>query len=135
MIYNSLGRADVALRVSLLVNVFLIIAFMIGVNFGIIGMAWSYLIASLLLFFPIYNTVLKQLDIQWFEVFRYLKGILFATAAMAIALVVLNIFCNTTLLFSLLLKIGLGSSVYFLMIVLLEKKLVLNLKQKVLNLM
>jgi PST family polysaccharide transporter len=134
MIYNSLGKANIAFKVSLLVNLVLIIAFFIGVNFGIVGMAWSYLAASVLLFYPIYNTVIKQLDIRWFEVFGSLKVVLFATAAMAIALEILNIFCTTSLLISLLLKVVLGSSVYFLVLVLLEKKLVLNLKQKLLNL-
>jgi O-antigen/teichoic acid export membrane protein len=135
LIYNSLGKVAIAFKVSLFTNAILIIAFTIGVNYGLKGVSWSYLIASLLLFVPIYNTAIKQLNITLIEVFRNLKGILFATAAMTIILIILNMFCTMSLLFSLLLKIGLGSSVYFLVLVLLEKKLVQNLKQKVLNLM
>jgi O-antigen/teichoic acid export membrane protein len=135
LIYNSLGKVAIAFKVSLFTNAILIIAFTIGVNYGLKGVSWSYLIASLLLFVPIYNTAIKQLNITLIEVFKNLKGILFATAAMTIILIILNMFCTMSLLFSLLLKIGLGSSVYFLVLILLEKKLVLNLKQKVLNLM
>jgi PST family polysaccharide transporter len=135
LIYNSLGKVAIAFKVSLFTNVVLIIAFTIGVNYGLKGVSWSYLIASLLLFIPIYNTAIKQLNITLIEVFRNLKGILLATAAMAIVLMILNVFCTMSLLFSLLLKSGLGGSVYFLILVVFEKKLVLNLKQKVLNLM
>ncbi|MFV8342157.1 MOP flippase family protein [Flavobacterium sp. XS2P39] len=134
LIYNSLGKVAIAFKVSLFTNIILIIAFTIGVNYGLKGVSWSYLIASLLLFGPIYNTAIKQLNITLIEVFRYLKGVLFATAAMTLSLIILNSFCTMSLLFSLLLKIGLGSSVYFLVLVVLEKKIVLNLKQKVLNL-
>lgn len=135
LIYNSLGKVAIAFKVSLFTNVVLIVAFTIGVNYGLKGVSWSYLIASLLLFIPIYNTAIKQLNITLIEVFRNLKGILLATAAMAIVLMILNVFCTMSLLFSLLLKSGLGGSVYFLILVVFEKKLVLNLKQKVLNLM
>lgn len=134
MIYNSLGKANLAFKVSLLVNFVLIIAFSIGVNFGILGMAWSYLVASVILFYPIYNTAIKQLEIQWIEVFTALRGSIVATLGMAIVLGILNIFCTTTLLFSFMLKIGFGSSVYFLLLCLFEKKMLLNMKAKVFNL-
>lgn len=134
LIYNSLGKVAIAFKISLITNGILIIAFTIGVNYGLIGVSWSYLIASLLLFFPIYSTAIKQLNITLLEVFRNLKNVLFATAVMTITLAILNAFCTVSLLFSLLLKIGLGSSVYFLVVFVFEKKLVLNLKQKLLNL-
>lgn len=134
MIYNSLGRANIAFRISLLVNFVLIIAFSIGVNYGIIGMAWSYLIASLLLYIPIYSTAIKQIDITLAEVFQNLKGILLATITMAIALLILNSCYTFSILFGLILKTSLGSSIYFLVLVGVEKKLVLSFKQKLLNL-
>jgi len=134
MIYNALGRANIAFRISLLVNFVLIIAFLIGVNYGIVGMAWSYLIASLLLYIPIYSTAVKQIDITLNEVFRNLKGILIATLAMAVALLFLNITFRFSLIFSLLLKIALGFSTYLIVLIVFEKKLLLNLKQRVLNL-
>jgi PST family polysaccharide transporter len=134
LIYNSIGKMAIAFRVSLFTNFILIIAFTIGVKYGLSGVAWSYLIASLLLFFPIYKTAIKQLDITLSEVFRNLKGVLFATVVMAIILIFINLFCIKSLLFSLFLKIGLGGSVYFLILLVFEKKLVLNLKKKFFNL-
>lgn len=135
LIYNSLGKVAIAFKVSLFTNTILIIAFTIGVKYGLKGVAWSYVIASLLMFIPIYGTAIKQLDISLCEVFMNLKGVLFATLAMAITMLILNHFFDFSLLFSLFLKIGLGGSVYFLLLIIFEKELILNLKQKLLNLM
>lgn len=123
MIYNSLGKANIALRVSLLVNFVLIIAFSIGVNFGIVGMSWSYLIASVILFYPIYNTAIKQLDIKWVEVFTTLKGSLLASFGMALGLFLLNILTDFSLLLGFLIKILTGVILYASLVYSLEKEL------------
>ncbi len=130
MIYNTLGRANIAFRISLLVNFVLIIAFLVGVNYGIVGMAWSYLIASLLLFFPIYNTAIQQLNITLFEVFCNLKGIVLATIAMAILLFGFNIYFDSSLLMSLLVKTMFGFIIYGASLLFFEKELLLNLINK-----
>jgi PST family polysaccharide transporter len=131
MIYNSLGKAHIAFKVSLLVNVVLIIAFTIGVNFGIVGMAWSYLIASVLLFFPIYNTAIKQLNTSLSEVFFTLKGSITATFSMAMVMIVLNNFLITSLLFGFAVKTFVGTLIYFIIVYNLEKALVKGLLLKV----
>jgi PST family polysaccharide transporter len=130
MIYNTLGRANIAFRISLLVNFVLIIAFLVGVNYGIVGMAWSYLIASLLLFFPIYNTAIQQLNITLFEVFCNLKGVVFATIAMAILLFGFNMYFDYSLLMSLLVKTMFGIIIYGASLLFFEKELLLNLINK-----
>lgn len=130
MIYNTLGRANIAFRISLLVNFVLIIAFLVGVNYGIVGMAWSYFIASLLLFFPIYNTAIQQLNITLFEVFCNLKGIVFATIAMAILLFGFNMYFDFSLLMGLLVKTMFGFIIYGASLLFFEKELLLNLINK-----
>lgn len=133
MIYNTLGRAHIAFKVSLLVNFVLVIAFLIGVNFGIVGMAWSYLIASVVLFFPIYNTAIKQLETTLFEVYITLKGTIFATFGMALIVLLLNSFLQTTLLIAFILKIVIGFLIYSAIISKFERKLLISLKSKVLS--
>jgi len=130
MIYNTLGRANIAFRISLLVNFVLIIAFLVGVNYGIVGMAWSYFIASLLLFFPIYNTAIQQLNITLFEVFCNLKGIVFAIIAMAILLFGFNVYFDFSLLMGLLVKTMFGFIIYGASLLFFEKELLLNLINK-----
>lgn len=134
MIYNSLGKANIAFRVSIIVNMVLIVAFLIGINFGIIGMAWSYLIASLLLFYPIYNSVIKLLNISWIEVFDVTKGVILSTIIMALVILFLNYFSSISLLFSFIIKIFIGIVCYAFSLFLFEKVLINSLIQKCTNL-
>ncbi|MEC4005487.1 MOP flippase family protein [Flavobacterium sp. SUN052] len=130
LIYNSLGKVNIAFKVSILSNIVLIIGFSIGVNYGIIGVSYSYLISSALLFVPIYKMAIKQLSVSLLEVFLVLKSILFATLVMAIALLLFNIFFELSLLISLIVKVLIGFIFYISVLILFEKELFLNLKSK-----
>ena len=130
MIYNSLGKANIAFRVSIIVNTVLIIAFLIGINFGIIGMAWSYLMASLLLFYPIYNSVIKLLNIKWMEVFDTTKGVILSTIIMTVIILFLNYFLSISLLFSFIIKIFVGIVGYAFSLLVFEKVWITSLLQK-----
>lgn len=130
LIYNSLGKTNVAFRVSFISNVVLIIAFTIGVNYGIIGVSYSYLIASLLLFIPIYTTAIKQLNTSLLEVFLVLKGVIAATLVMAILLFCFNAYFTFSLILGLVTKVFLGFIIYFIALLFFEKHLVMNLKNK-----
>jgi PST family polysaccharide transporter len=123
MIYNSLGKSNIAFKVSLLVNLVLIIAFCIGVNFGIIGMAWSYLIASTLLFYPTYNTAIKQLGIKWLDVFVTIKSSILVSFGMGLVLLSLNYFVNFSILFGFIIKVLTGIIVYTSLLFFLENEL------------
>lgn len=135
LIYNSLGKANIALRVTIISNAILIVAFTIGVNYGITGVSYSYLLASLLLFIPIYATAIKQLNISLLEVFMVLKGVIMATLIMAIALFAFSKFSNLSLLISLIVKIAIGFIFYATTLFFFEKELVFQLKAKVKSMM
>ena len=130
LIYNSLGKVNIAFRVSILTNIVLIVAFVIGVNYGLIGVAYSYLIASALLLIPMYKIAIKQLSISLLEVFDVLRGIMFATLIMAIVLSVINNYTELSLIAGLILKILISAVVYFLLVVFFEKELVFSIKKK-----
>ena len=130
LIYNSLGKTNIAFKVSLISNVVLIIAFTIGVNYGIIGISYSYLIASLVLFVPIYHTAIKQLNISLLEVFMVLKGVIIATLVMTVVLFLFNSYFDLSLVIGLILKIILGFVIYGTTLLFFEKPLLLNLKFK-----
>jgi O-antigen/teichoic acid export membrane protein len=130
LIYNSLGKANVAFRVSIISNAVLIIAFTIGVNFGIIGISYSYLIASMLLFIPIYSTAIKQLNISLLEVFDVLKGVITATFVMAVVLFTFNLFVELPLLIGLIVKSIVGFSIYFVIVLFFEKQLIVYVLHK-----
>jgi PST family polysaccharide transporter len=124
MIYNSLGKANIAFIISILVNVVLIISFTIGVNFGVQGMAYSYLIAYILLFYPVYNTAIKQLNIKLIEVFKTIKGSVFASIIMGLAVLLINKVFQFSLLEGLLVKVTIGSLVYAFTIYYFEQDLI-----------
>jgi PST family polysaccharide transporter len=130
LIYNSLAKVNIAFKVSLLSNIVLIIAFSIGVNYGIVGVSYSYLIASAVLFIPIYKMAIKQLNVSLLEVFAVLKGVMFATLVMAIVLIIINSFSELSLLISLIMKVGIGAIIYGTIVLFLERELVLTIKKK-----
>ena len=130
LIYNSLGKVNIAFKVSILSNVVLIIAFVIGVNYGLIGISYSYLIASSLLLIPVYKMAIKQLNISLIEVFLVLKGIMLATLIMAIVLFCINSFSEFTLITGLVMKVIISAVIYLSIVVYFEKELVANLIKK-----
>ncbi|MDI1256580.1 MAG: MOP flippase family protein [Flavobacterium sp.] len=133
LIYNSLGKANVAFRISIISNILLIIAFTIGVQYGIIGVSWSYLICSLLLFIPIYKTAIRLLDVSLLEVFKVLKGVIIATSCMALILFLLNNCLDLSLILNLVIKIVAGAVVYGMLLLLLERELLVRLKLKIIT--
>ena len=130
LIYNSLGKVNIAFKVSILSNIVLIIAFIIGVNYGLIGISYSYLIASSLLLIPVYKMAIKQLNISLIEVFLVLKGIMLATLIMAIVLFCINSFSEFTLITGLVMKVIISAVIYLSIVVYFEKELVANLIKK-----
>jgi PST family polysaccharide transporter len=130
LIYNSLGKVNIAFKVSILTNIVLIIAFTIGVNYGLVGISYSYLIASAILLIPIYKIAIKQLDVSLREVVFVLKGIMSATLIMAIVLLGINNFSTLSLLIGLIVKVIIGSVIYLSTLLFFEKEFFFNLKKK-----
>lgn len=130
LIYNSLGRVNIAFKVSILTNIVLVIAFVIGVNYGLIGVAYSYLIASALLLIPMYQIAIKQINTSLLEVFKTIKGILLASLLMALFLLIISNYSDFSILNGLIVKVIIGASVYFLSLFFFEKELLFNLIKK-----
>jgi O-antigen/teichoic acid export membrane protein len=130
LIYNSLGKVNIAFKVSIITNIVLIIAFTIGVNYGLIGISYSYLIASALLMIPIYKVAIKQLNVSLSEVFNVLKGIILATLIMAMVLLIINNFSDFSLLVGLTIKIAISLLIYLSALLIFEKELLFNLIKK-----
>ncbi len=130
LIYNSLGKVNIAFKVSILTNIVLVIAFVIGVNYGLIGVAYSYLIASALLLIPMYQIAIKQINTSLLEVFKTIKGILLASLLMALFLLIISNYSDFSILNGLIVKVIIGASVYFLSLFFFEKELLFNLIKK-----
>ncbi|WP_264511394.1 MOP flippase family protein [Flavobacterium sp. N1719] len=130
VIYYSLGQTKTAFKISILVNITLIIAFVIGVNYGIKGVAWSYLIANILLFYPVYTTAIRLLNLSLINVFYRLKGILAALILMVAVISLIGYFINFTVIIAFTFKILIGTSVYLISLYAFERKLVIQIIDK-----
>jgi PST family polysaccharide transporter len=130
LIYNSLGKVNIAFKVSIITNIVLVFAFIIGVNYGLIGVAYSYLIASALLLIPMYQIAIKQINTSLLEVFKTIKGIVLATLLMALLLLIITNYSDFSILNGLIVKVIIGASVYFLSLFFFEKELLFNLIKK-----
>lgn len=131
LIYNSLGKTNIAFKISIIPNALYIVAFTVGVNYGIIGVAYSFLLINILLFIPLYKNAIKLLDITLLEVFKVLKGIIIASFAMTALLLTLNYYLKISLTIDLILKLILGGLTYLIFIFIFEKELILVLKYKI----
>ncbi|MCG2611291.1 MOP flippase family protein [Flavobacterium sp. SM15] len=124
LLYNSLGKANIAFKVSLWVNLVLIITFTIGVQFGIFGLTLGYLIVGTIIAFPIYATAIKLIDLRLIDVYHQLKRIIAGVVVMAVLMYSVNFLNIDSLLTSFLIKFILGSAVYLCMIFVFEKTLI-----------
>ena len=60
--FMTLGRTDILLRYTLLTTIIVVIAFVIGTRFGLVGTAIAYLIGNMILVVPIFRSLLGLMD-------------------------------------------------------------------------
>lgn len=124
LLYNSLGKANIAFRVSLFVNLVLIITFTIAVQYGIYGLTLSYLIVGSLIAIPIYSIAIKLIGLSLFDVLKELKSIVFSVLIMAGIMYCINFFSLMTLVVAFIAKLIAGATAYFAVLYLTDKKLI-----------
>ena len=134
IIYYSLGKTNIAFKISILVNLIVIISFVIGVNFGIKGVAWSYLIANLVLFYPVYATAISVIGLTIKDVFAVLKNGVLALLIMVGSVCIVSQMVHLGLVEALIIKIVVGIVTYFLSLSIIERKLIVQLKLKLITL-
>ena len=71
--YTALGRADILFRLSLLGAVASIISFVIGVNWGLTGVATGYLIANILVTPYTFTRLLKIIELPIIDVLNAIR--------------------------------------------------------------
>jgi PST family polysaccharide transporter len=84
-IYNSQGRTDIQLRWGLYVFVVKTIAFLIGLRWGITGVAAAYTVSSYLLWYPNWTMAGRLIHLRFGEMVRNLAEPFFCAVAMAAA--------------------------------------------------
>jgi PST family polysaccharide transporter len=62
------GKTKYGLKLQIISTTVTIISFIIGSNWGVIGICWAYLISNLLLFIPLYNASISIINLKLSEI-------------------------------------------------------------------
>ena len=127
IIYNSTGNSLKALKVTLILNLFLIPSWLIGLYLGNLnGLVLAYLIVGTLGALPIYAFALKQINLKLSDAFREIKWI----ALCSVAVFCINVpvtYLITSNIMALLVKLILAASIYIFLMRILDYSFYRNL--------
>ena len=111
-LYLSQGRADLMFRVGLFLQLLLMAAIIIGLRWGIIGVAIAYTIATFITSYINHKYAGQLVNIKYYEILRNLSGIFFTTVAMGFCVYSLDAWLFAPL--SSLLRLILGLAICFI---------------------
>lgn len=83
-LYLSQGRTDLQFKVSLFLQSNIMIAIIIGLKWGVMGVAIAYSIASIINTYPSFRFAGGLVDLRWMEYLKNLSGVFACAAAMAV---------------------------------------------------
>jgi O-antigen/teichoic acid export membrane protein len=91
VLYNSQGKAHIALKVTIIFNVLLIFAFSIGAYVGgILGLTLGYVFISIIATIPIFHYALKLINTRVIDLYNNLRSILLISAFMSITIYIIS---------------------------------------------
>ncbi len=118
VIFNSLGKPEISLRITIIRIIVNIAAFIIGVSMGgLIGLALAYAIVTLLSIIPTFYLAGKQINVSIGRMAKNLSRSFFATVIMGIAVYFVYSYISEAGLgsfFQLIIPALIGGLIYFL---------------------
>ena len=85
-IYVSQGRTGLYFIMGVIGSAFIMLSFIIGVRWGIMGVAWAYLLVGLVLWYPSWVIPARLISLTFFEMIRSLSPAFFCALAMGAAI-------------------------------------------------
>jgi PST family polysaccharide transporter len=82
-LYLSQGKADLQLKVGLVLKTIAILGIVIGLHWGIVGVAIGYAIASFINSYPSFHFAGRLVDLTYWDLLRNLSGVFGCAVAMA----------------------------------------------------
>lgn len=82
-VYRARGRADLQFRLSLVAAAVTVTSFIVGLRWGIVGVAACYMIGGWLLVPLLLGVVLSLIQLRWRKLLTHLSGVASASGAMA----------------------------------------------------
>ena len=112
-IFYSIGRTDVLFRLGIFEGVVTILGIVIGLHWGVPGVAVGYTIANVITFVPVYAVLFKLLDGTFFD---FLKSVghsfLLSMILLAVLLISLNLIRIDSLVLHFFVFMGIGVAAY-----------------------
>lgn len=95
-IYTAQGRTDIMFKWGVFASALVSMAFVIGLQWGVVGVAASYVTVTYILIYPSYAVAGRLINLRFGEILKELSGILFCTAGMGMAVWCLGLFLPET---------------------------------------
>ncbi len=86
LINISQGRTDTELALTAIFTAFYALAFLVGIHWGLAGVAWSYLIVNLIVWYPAWAIPGRNIEITVSEMIRSLSPAFLCAVAMGAAI-------------------------------------------------
>jgi len=129
-IYMAKGTTDLMFKIGALNAVVMVISFLVGIPFGMEGVAVAYAIANLILLYPILKVSWDQIELGVFKGLAKLAPFFFASSFMAIGVYYLGLLLETMQviqLIILLIQVLAGIAIYFSLLMIFYRKPVINM--------
>lgn len=129
-IYQAKGKTNWMLRWSLFYTSITVIGFLIGLKWGVIGVAVSYLVTNLLMLYPVFAIPFKLIDMKVFKFLYSFKETFFSVAIMGVIVLFISAINTDTYNSSLKLIMMIlgGIFSYILLSVYINRGKILNIK-------
>lgn len=116
-IYQAKGKTSWLFGWGFGSSIFVIVGFLIGLNWGLIGIATSYTIASILLVYPNFSIPFKLIDLSFTQLIENLKIIFFNSLTMFLVVIVIQLLLSKYFKMDVvfIISILLGTSVYLIL--------------------
>ncbi|MBV8866683.1 MAG: MOP flippase family protein, partial [Acidobacteriaceae bacterium] len=84
-IYMATGRTDLMFRWGLFASPITVLSFVVGLPWGVKGVAISYAVSTVLIAYPVFLIPARLIDLHLFDLWREVQPIALATACMFVA--------------------------------------------------
>lgn len=113
-LFLSQGRADLQFRIGLFVKPFKLIAIVVGLQWGVEGVAWAYALASWTVSYPIFRVAGGLVDLTYSQMVKSVAGVFGCAATMAAAVYGLGVLvpAGWSWIGQLALQVGTGAALY-----------------------
>jgi O-antigen/teichoic acid export membrane protein len=114
LIYQAKGRTDWMFRWGVVSGTLVVLAFLVGLRWGILGIAMAYFIISLILFYPSFSIPFRLVNLEFASLLKSIMISFFNSILMLIILLIFQFFLSPLFseLIVLILSVILGVSVY-----------------------